>query len=434
MTHPITESRSTGQSSRDAEATEGQKRKGEQQNLLGRAVDPERHEADVRGAAAALKASEARYRRLFETAKDGIFILDAATGRIVDVNPFLVELLGYGREHLLGKQLWELGPFKDIAANQVAFHDLQTKEYIRYEHLPLETKAGRHIDVEFVSNAYLVNGERVIQCNVRDITERKRAERLICTLNAELEQRGQERARLCEGARHAAEAANRAKDEFLAMLGHELRNPLSTVRNGIVTARLDPARRERALELARRGTEQLKRLVELHGGRVEAHSDGRWTGAEFVVRLPAVGTPGAAAPAPPSESVGHPGTRVLMVDDNADVAEGMLMLLEVLGYRVGAVSDGPSALEAALASPPDVMLVDIGMPGMDGYEVARQVRQHDGLRRVMLIALTGYGRDEDRQRALAAGFDYHLVKPMDVDEFQRLLAPRASAAAQPTVH
>ena len=103
------------------------------------------------------------------------------------------------------------------------------------------------------------------------------------------------------------------------------------------------------------------------------------------------------------------------------------MLLELLGHRVRAVGDGPSALEAALANPPDVMLIDIGLPGMDGYEVARQVRQHEGLRRVILIALTGYGRDEDRQRALAAGFDYHLTKPIDVDEFQGLIEQLATA-------
>ena len=123
-----------------------------------------------------LRISEARYRRLFETAQDGILILDAASGAITDVNPFLLEMLGYSLEDCVGKRLWELGPFKDIEASREAFEELQKKEYIRYEDLPLETRDGRLIDVEFVSNAYPVNGKRVIQCNIRDITSRKRAE------------------------------------------------------------------------------------------------------------------------------------------------------------------------------------------------------------------------------------------------------------------
>ena len=124
----------------------------------------------------ALRASELRYRRLFESAKDGILILDAETGMIVDVNPFLVELLGISRETFLHKKIWELGFFKDIVANEDKFYELRAQEYIRYEDLPLESFDGRSIAVEFVSNVYLVNDHRVIQCNIRDITERKRAE------------------------------------------------------------------------------------------------------------------------------------------------------------------------------------------------------------------------------------------------------------------
>jgi len=123
-----------------------------------------------------LRASEVRYRRLFETAKDGILLLDANTGRITDVNPFLQDMLGYPHNELIGKALWEIGAVKDIAASQDAMRRLQKKEYVRYENLPLETKAGEHIHVEFVSNVYLVNGARVIQCNVRDITSRKLSE------------------------------------------------------------------------------------------------------------------------------------------------------------------------------------------------------------------------------------------------------------------
>jgi PAS domain S-box-containing protein len=124
----------------------------------------------------ALEDSETRYRRLFETAKDGILILDFKTGQIADVNPFLIEMLGYTHSEFVGKKLWEIGPFKDIPASRSAFGELQTMGVIRYEDLPLETKDGRRINVEFVSNVYPVDGTQVVQCNVRDITERVRAE------------------------------------------------------------------------------------------------------------------------------------------------------------------------------------------------------------------------------------------------------------------
>ncbi len=115
----------------------------------------------------ALRKSELRYRRLFETAQDGILILDGTTGEIMDVNPFLLDLLDYPFAQLVGKKLWEIGQFKDIAANRTAFQVLQETEYIRYENLPLETISGTKIQVEFVSNVYWVESEKVIQCNIR---------------------------------------------------------------------------------------------------------------------------------------------------------------------------------------------------------------------------------------------------------------------------
>jgi PAS domain S-box-containing protein len=124
----------------------------------------------------ALEDSEKRYRRLFESAKDGILILDADTGKVVDVNPFLVRLLGYPYDTLCGKHIWDIGVFKDIAASKEAFQTLQDHEYIRYEDLPLKTHYGHPVDVEFVSNVYQVDNNRVIQCNIRDITERKLVE------------------------------------------------------------------------------------------------------------------------------------------------------------------------------------------------------------------------------------------------------------------
>jgi len=123
-----------------------------------------------------LQASETRYRRLFETAQDGILILNAETGQIDDVNPYMIDMLRYSREEFLGKKLWEVSPFKDTALNRAAFEKLQYKGYIRYKDLPLETKEGSPIAVEFVSNVYKSNGDKVIQCNIRNITERKQAE------------------------------------------------------------------------------------------------------------------------------------------------------------------------------------------------------------------------------------------------------------------
>src|SRR3984893_8341355 len=157
------------------------------------------------------EVSELRYRRLFETAQDGILILDANTGKIIDVNPFLLDLLDYPFESMIGLRLWEIGQFKDIAANQAAFEALQKNEYIRYENLPLRTKTGKEIQVEFVSNVYFVGSDKVIQCNIRDISVR--AEFLAASKS------------------HAEtlELADRAKDEVIAVLSHELRTPLAAI-------------------------------------------------------------------------------------------------------------------------------------------------------------------------------------------------------------
>jgi PAS domain S-box-containing protein len=161
-------------------------------------------------AEAALQESEKRYRRLFESAKDGILILDADTGKVVDVNPFLLQLLGYSYDAICGQHIWELGVFKDIAASKDAFKALQDKEYIRYEDLPLETLDGRPIAAEFVSNIYLVDNTKVIQCNIRDITERKRGAALL-----ESEQR-----------------VRRLNEHILNMvmvLSHDIRGPLVAI-------------------------------------------------------------------------------------------------------------------------------------------------------------------------------------------------------------
>jgi diguanylate cyclase (GGDEF)-like protein/PAS domain S-box-containing protein len=133
-----------------------------------------------------LKDSELRYRRLFEAAQGGILILDAETGAITDVNPFLIKMLGYTRQEFVSKKLWEVGAFKDVEASKEAFHALQHNEYIRFKDLPLRAKDGHLIQVEFVSNVYLVADEKVIQCNIRDITERKHAQDALLQSEAQL--------------------------------------------------------------------------------------------------------------------------------------------------------------------------------------------------------------------------------------------------------
>jgi PAS domain S-box-containing protein len=171
------------------------------------------------------------------------------------------------------------------------------------------------------------------------------------------------------------------------------------------------------------GLTLVKNLVERHGGSVQARSEGPGRGSEFIVRLPLVPAPRPAIiPARASgESTLLAAQRVLVVDDNRDAAESLGMLLKLLGADVQVVYNGPDALEAVANHKPAVVLLDIGMPGMDGHEVARRIRQDPAFSNVKLIALTGWGQAEDRRRSHSAGFDYHLIKPTDFGALQTLL-------------
>jgi signal transduction histidine kinase/CheY-like chemotaxis protein len=169
------------------------------------------------------------------------------------------------------------------------------------------------------------------------------------------------------------------------------------------------------------GLTLVKSLVQMHGGSVEAKSEGPGLGSEFIVRLPLLNE--AALPQESQRRIQPlPQRRILIVDDSRDGGESLALLLRVLGAEVALAHSGRQALECVAAFNPDVVLLDIGMPGMDGYEVARRIRANPAHRNMQLIALTGWGQDEDRQRSAAAGFNHHLVKPADVDKLRQLLS------------
>ncbi len=503
--------------------------------------------------------SEVRYRRLFEAAKDGILILDARSGKITDANAFMGRLVGLSVQELLGKELHEIGLFGDPQASQRAISMLQKDDYVRFDHLPVQHQDGQTTDVEVVANTYREGQALVVQCNVRDISQRVIMENRI---KAQAEQLAGEAAR---------------KDEFLAMLSHELRSPLAPIRaaahlmrtqgTGVdnpmqkqareiierqvanltkivndllevsrvasgrihlerqtvdlnqivrhaietVTPIVEQHRHELVLHqceneiwadadatrleevfinllnnaakytpdggkievwcetsLAINGGQQAQfrvrdsgigidhellprifdlftqadrslarsqgglgiglslahRLVDMHGGTIEARSDGHGLGAEFIVRLPLIPSPDRSKlksdlrhkhPARPDE------LRVLIVDDNMDLVIMLASSLRQVGYLVQSAYTGPDGLKLAQTWKPDVILLDIGLPGLDGYEVARRLRSHPQTKHARIIAVTGYGRDVDKKLALEAGFDDHLTKPVDTNDLEKLM-------------
>lgn len=174
------------------------------------------------------------------------------------------------------------------------------------------------------------------------------------------------------------------------------------------------------------GLSLVRKLVEMHGGSVQAKSEGQGKGSEFIVRLPTVRSPADSRSAGNSEqavaAAGH--LRVLVVDDNVDAALSMAMMLNVMGNETRTAHDGLQAIEVAADFRPDVVLLDIGMPKLNGYETARRIREQPWGRHVVLAAITGWGQDDDRRRSQEAGFDHHLVKPIDLAALQKLLVSK----------
>jgi len=501
-----------------------------------------------------LRDSETRYRRLFQTAKDGILILDAVTGKITDANAFMSGLVGVESGGLIGKELFEIGMFTDIEENKRAFLQLQNTCYLRHDHLPIRNQRGESVEVEFVANVYHEGDRLVAQCNVRDITQRSLLEKQIVRQTEALAEQ------------------SRRKDEFLAMLSHELRNPLAPIRSAVHLLKLheapdaDPVQRQardiierqvnvltrmvsdllevsrvisgrirldlqpvdlrqivsHALQTAdpliqqRRHTVSLDlqpdplyvladaarleevvvnllnnaakytpingsihiscaaladqavlavrdsgvgvepailprifdlftqadrslarsagglgvglslahRLVELHGGSIAAASDGPDLGSEFTVRLPRIPSPVGVQTRPSVEAQRHADSgavRILIVDDNADLVLMLSSTLRHKGYSVQSAFTGPEGLALALSWIPDIALLDIGLPGLDGYDLARRLTADSRTAAVSLVALTGYGRESDVSLALEAGFDGHLLKPYDFEDLERLI-------------
>jgi two-component system CheB/CheR fusion protein len=224
-----------------------------------------------------------------------------------------------------------------------------------------------------------------------------------------------------DAAREGDEAVIRIRDDGIGLA----RSQLSRIFEMFVQVDTSLERSHGGLGI---GLTLVKKLVEMHGGRVEARSEGLGTGTEFVIRLPAASAGPAAesaSAAEPVPSVPSP-RRVLVVDDNLDSAESLSELLRLEGHDVHLAHDGLAAIAAAAAIQPDVVLLDIGLPRLNGYEAGRRIRQQAGERPLLMVALTGWGQQEDRARSKGAGFDAHLVKPLDISALRAMFAQRAS--------
>ena len=518
----------------------------------------------AQGAAPHPERESAAWLAAIVESSDDAIIGKTLDGIVTSWNRGAERIFGYRAEEMVGHPISRIIPPERRDDFPMILDSVRRGQWIDHYETERMRKDGTRIYVSLTVSAIEDASGRIVGVSkiARDVTERRR-------LDAQREQL----IGMAQRAHAELEAASRAKDEFLATLGHELRNPIAAVRNAIESAQFDPALRGRAMEIAGRQARQLSRLVDdlldlaritqgrvrlnreivplndlighaveatrhhmeqhghklsvvpaseavriecdalrleqvlvnllsnaakytppggsiaieceggngeaqirvrddgegiradlltrifdpfvqarrtgdagqeglgvglaiarsfvaLHGGTIEAHSEGPGRGAEFVVRLPAATAhAGSRAAASLAEPAPARGVRVLLVEDNPDVAEGMAMLLEAFGHEVHVATSGPDALDAARAQRPALMLVDIGLPGMDGYELARRVREIPALRDAVLVALTGYALEEDRERARKAGFDQHLIKPVDPKLLRSVVARVGAQAA-----
>jgi PAS domain S-box-containing protein len=515
------------------------RRDGQPVRMLGATLDiTERKRVEV-----ALRESEERFAKAFNSAPLSLTISSLVTGKLIEVNDTFVAVTGFSRDEAIGRTTAELGVWARPDDREQELADVASAGLLRNREYVFRVRGGQEITGILSAETIEIGGEPCALTVIQDITDRKKFEQ-------------------------ALREADRRKDEFLATLAHELRNPLAPIRNGIEVLKrapgdaaasatvlemmdrqlaqmvrlvddlLDVSRISRgkidlrtepvelsaavrnALEVTRPAIEAaghdlavdlpnesvfveadltrlsqvlsnlldnaakytphgghirlavepaatevtirirdngigipgtmigqvfdlftqvdgslersqsglgigltiVKRLVEMHGGTIAARSEGAGKGTEFVVQLPRL-VAQADVNERPSLAAGKAGPqrRVLVVDDNRDAAESTAMMLEIMGHETRAAHDGPEALAAGESFRPDTILLDIGMPGMNGYETCRRLRATPWGRDAVVVAVTGWGQEDDRERSREAGFDYHMTKPVEPEALQRLL-------------
>jgi PAS domain S-box-containing protein len=514
--------------------------------------------------------SDERFRLLVEGTKDyAIFMLDP-DGRVISWNSGAQLIKGYEADEIIGQHFSKFYPQEAIDRDWPGIELKRAAADGRFEDEGWRVRKDGTCFWANVIITALRDGQgrlRGFSKVTRDLTERREREESLRKLHDELEVRVKLRTAELEEANHKLKEADRLKNEFLAMLAHELRNPLAPIKNGIEimklvpnqeptlvharemigrqahhlsrlvddlldvsrikqgkitlqTERLDlasvvtrvveatrpfiesrrqeltvtlpgkavavdgditrlsqvvsnllnnaakytpegghiwvkvgqedhqaririkddgigippqllprvfdlfvqgdrtPARTEGGLGI---GLTLVKTMIEMHGGTASARSDGPGCGSEFTICLPAQTTKHESVKLKSQPTMKRAGRRVLIVDDNKDSADSLSLLLTLLGHTVQTANDGPTGLAAANEFKPEAVLLDIGLPGMDGYEVVSRLRQKDIFKTVTIIAMTGYGQEDDRRRSEEAGFDYHVVKPGDPDLLQKLI-------------
>jgi len=377
------------------------------------------------------------YKRIFDAAPALCLLLGTDENfTILDASDAYLRATGAQRDQIIGRGLFEVFPNSpqdgahgaaNLRASLQRVLDRRAADTMAVEkhEVRCPESGGGGFEERYWSsvNSPVVSESGEIRWIVHlaeDVTE-------LVRMNNELQREGDAiRFEMRRETEAALRESDRRRQELIATLSHELRNPLAPLRNGLnllrvashdeATAAVHEMMERQVSQLVRLVDDLLGRLAAMHAGSMEAHSAGEGRGAESIVRLPL-----AAASERSSEAQAPIACRVLVADDNRDAAESLADLLRELGADVSLAYDGEQAVELARVIQPDLALVDIGMPKLDGYQVAQCIRSEAGARALRLVALTGWGQDDDRRRARAAGFDEHLVKPAELDKLRALL-------------